>query len=106
MVDTNLIGVQARRTRGCTAWVRIAAVALVAFLWGSDVAQAQGDRPIKCILPVATASGVDTIVRAAAPALTKTLGGPVVIENQPGAGGIVGTSALTKTLGGPVVIEN
>jgi tripartite-type tricarboxylate transporter receptor subunit TctC len=55
-----------------------------------------GDRPIKFILPVATASGVDTITRAASPALAKALGHPVIVDNQPGAGGIVGTSALIK----------
>ncbi len=97
MVNAKLHGVLPWKARGCAAWVRIAAAALVAFAWGAGVVQAQGDRPIKFILPVATASGVDTIVRAAAPALTKTLGGPVVIENQPGAGGIVGTSALVKS---------
>ena len=56
-----------------------------------------GERPVKFILPVATASGVDTITRAAQPALSKALAAPVVIENQPGAGGIVGTSALVKS---------
>ena len=55
-----------------------------------------GDRPVKFILPVATASGVDTITRAAQPALSKALAAPVVVDNQPGAGGIVGTSALVK----------
>jgi len=59
--------------------------------------QAQmGERPVKFILPVATASGVDTITRAAQPALSKALAAPVVVENQAGAGGIVGTSALVK----------
>jgi tripartite-type tricarboxylate transporter receptor subunit TctC len=59
--------------------------------------QAQvGERAVKFILPVATASGVDTITRAASPALSKALGHPVVVDNQPGAGGIVGTSALVK----------
>jgi len=52
---------------------------------------------IRLILPVATASGVDTITRAASPALSAALGYPVVVENQPGAGGIVGTSALVKS---------
>jgi tripartite-type tricarboxylate transporter receptor subunit TctC len=53
--------------------------------------------PMRVILPVSAGSGVDTIVRAAAPALTKELGGQaVVIENLPGAGGITGTSALVK----------
>ena len=60
-------------------------------------ALAQGDRPLKLILPVAAASGVDTITRAAAPALSKALGAPIVIENQPGAGGVVGTNALVKS---------
>jgi tripartite-type tricarboxylate transporter receptor subunit TctC len=53
--------------------------------------------PLRVILPVSAGSGVDTIVRAAAPALAKELGGQaVVIENMPGAGGITGTSALVK----------
>ena len=65
-------------------------------LSGAVLAQA-GDRPIRFILPVATASGVDTITRAASPALSKALGHPIVVENQPGAGGIVGTSALVKS---------
>src|SRR4029453_17065186 len=61
-------------------------------------AQAQlGERAVKFILPVATASGVDTITRAAQPALTKALASRIVVENQPGAGGIVGTSALVKS---------
>ncbi|HEY2818333.1 MAG TPA: tripartite tricarboxylate transporter substrate binding protein [Casimicrobiaceae bacterium] len=68
----------------------IAAVALL------TTAHGQSDKPIKFILPVATASGVDTITRSAQAALSKTLGAPVVIENQPGAGGIVGTQTLVK----------
>lgn len=75
---------------------RITGAALVAVLV-AGTAWAQSDRPIKFILPVATASGVDTIARAASPALAKALGAPVVIENQAGAGGIVGTSALVKS---------
>jgi tripartite-type tricarboxylate transporter receptor subunit TctC len=67
-------------------------------LGGSGGVRAQiGERTIKLILPVATASGVDTIVRAAQPALSKALGYPIVIDNQPGAGGIVGTSALVRS---------
>jgi tripartite-type tricarboxylate transporter receptor subunit TctC len=55
------------------------------------------DRAVRFILPVGAGSGVDTIVRAASAAMGKTLGHPVVIENQPGAGGIVGTAALVKS---------
>ena len=59
---------------------------------------AQTDRPVKFILPNATGSGVDAITRAAAPALGKALGANVVVENQAGAGGLVGLQALSKNL--------
>ncbi len=58
---------------------------------------AQGDRLTKLILPFAAGSGVDVITRASSKSLAGALGGAVVIENQPGAGGIVGTSALVKS---------
>ena len=60
-------------------------------------ASAQSERAIRFILPVATGSGVDTITRSASGALAKALGHPVVVENQPGAGGILGTSALVRS---------
>ncbi|MBL8352320.1 MAG: tripartite tricarboxylate transporter substrate binding protein [Burkholderiaceae bacterium] len=57
---------------------------------------AQSDRPVRFILPNATGSGVDAITRAAQNALAKALGHPVVVDNQPGAGGIVGLQALAR----------
>ncbi|MEP6607549.1 MAG: tripartite tricarboxylate transporter substrate binding protein [Burkholderiaceae bacterium] len=74
----------------------MAGCALSTFAFWSGAAQGQA-KVVRFILPVATASGVDTITRAALPALAAALGHPVVVENQPGAGGIVGTSALTKS---------
>lgn len=60
-------------------------------------ALAQGsDKPIRLILPISAGSGVDTIARAAAPALGKAFGQPVVIDNLPGAGGITGAAAIVK----------
>lgn len=55
------------------------------------------DKPLRLVLPVSAGSGVDTIMRAAAPSLTKALDGQaVVIENLPGAGGITGTSVVVR----------
>jgi tripartite-type tricarboxylate transporter receptor subunit TctC len=51
---------------------------------------------IRLILPVSAGSGVDAITRAAAPALGRALNAQMVIENQPGAGGITGTAAIVK----------
>jgi len=58
---------------------------------------AQSDKPVRFILPNATGSGVDTITRVAQGALAKALGRPVIIDNQPGAGGIVGLQALARS---------
>jgi tripartite-type tricarboxylate transporter receptor subunit TctC len=60
-------------------------------------AQTPGDKTVKFILPNATGSGVDAITRAVQPALAKALGLPVVVDNQPGAGGIVGLQALARS---------
>lgn len=60
-------------------------------------ASAQSDKPVRFILPVSAGSGVDGIARAASSQLAKALGQGVVIENQPGAGGVVGTAAMVKS---------
>jgi tripartite-type tricarboxylate transporter receptor subunit TctC len=48
------------------------------------------------VLPNAVSSGVDTITRAAQAALGKALGHPVTVENQPGAGGVLGVQTLAR----------
>ena len=60
-------------------------------------ARADTGKPLRLVLPVSAGSGVDTIMRAAAPSLTKALGGQaVVIDNQPGAGGLSGTGTVVR----------
>ena len=71
-----------------------------AFLFAAlaaGAALAQSDRPVRFILPNATGSGVDAITRAAQPALSRALGASVVVDNQPGAGGVVGLQALARS---------
>jgi len=83
---------QSTRLEALSRWAALSTLVAI-----TTFGHAQSDHPVKIILPVATASGVDTITRAAQPALSKALGAPVVVENQPGAGGIVGTQALVKS---------
>lgn len=71
--------------------------AAVATTGWAPAAFAQFDKPIRFILPVATGSGVDTIMRASSQALSKSLGHPIVIDNQPGAGGVIGTNTMIKS---------
>jgi tripartite-type tricarboxylate transporter receptor subunit TctC len=53
--------------------------------------------PVRFILPNAAGSGVDAITRASQAAFSAALGAPVVVENQPGAGGVVGLQALARS---------
>ena len=76
------------------------ALAAAALVLAAPIASAQPNpnagKPLRVILPVSAGSGVDTIMRAVGPSLSKALDQPVVIENLPGAGGLTGTSALVK----------
>lgn len=76
-----------------TALRTLAALAVAGSL--PMAAQAQANA-VKLILPNAAGSGVDTIARAAQPALAKVLGQSVVVDNQPGASGVIGLQALSR----------
>ncbi|MFN0116428.1 MAG: Bug family tripartite tricarboxylate transporter substrate binding protein [Paracoccaceae bacterium] len=53
-------------------------------------------RPIRIIVPFGTGGGTDITTRLIAPRLSDILGQPIVIENRPGAGGVVGTDFVAK----------
>jgi tripartite-type tricarboxylate transporter receptor subunit TctC len=55
------------------------------------------ERPIAFIVPTAPAGGTDTIARIFADGLSKELGQPVIIENKPGANGIVGVDTGARS---------
>jgi tripartite-type tricarboxylate transporter receptor subunit TctC len=54
------------------------------------------DRPIKIIAPVQPGGGVDLVARTIAERLSKALGQSVIVENQSGGGGIVGSQATAR----------
>ncbi len=74
----------------------IGGASLAAVLGLPGIASAQSGT-VKFILPNATGSGVDAITRTAQAALGKALNANVVVENQPGAGGVVGLQALARS---------
>jgi tripartite-type tricarboxylate transporter receptor subunit TctC len=71
--------------------------AVVCGLSGSAFAQQTTGKTIQFILPNAPASGVDTITRTAQNELSKALGASIVINNQPGAGGVIGTQQMVRS---------
>jgi tripartite-type tricarboxylate transporter receptor subunit TctC len=54
------------------------------------------DRPVKIILPYAIGVSPDIVARLLAERLGPALGRPVVIDNRPGAGGMVGAEVAAK----------
>ena len=68
---------------------------------GLRSARAQGQwtptRPFKLVVSAAPGSPPDVTARPLAELLAATLGQPVVVENRPGAGGIVGMEAVLRS---------
>jgi tripartite-type tricarboxylate transporter receptor subunit TctC len=74
-------------------------LAALVIAWVAGAALAQGTYPskaIKIIAPVQPGGGVDLVARTIGERLQKALGQPVVIENQSGGGGIVGSQATAR----------
>ena len=66
------------------------------FLSGSALAQSYPSKPIRYIVPFPPGGSSDLISRAIAPRLSERLGQPVVIENMPGAGAMLGVDRVAK----------
>lgn len=75
-----------------TTKLKVFAAALVAVLAGAASAQAQNfpTRPVTLVVPWPAGGTTDVTMRALATATEKHLGQPIVIENRPGAGGVLG----------------
>ena len=59
-------------------------------------AQEYPTRPVKIIVPQGPGSGADTVARMLAEKMTAELGQPVVVENKPGANGLVAQALVVK----------
>jgi tripartite-type tricarboxylate transporter receptor subunit TctC len=73
------------------------AVALVAWTAGSAVAQpAYPNRPVRIIVPYGPGGVADTTMRLIADKLTQKLGQQFIVDNRPGAGGMVAAKAAAQ----------
>lgn len=69
-----------------------AAAAAIAPAW----AQTYPSKPITVVVGFAAGGGVDVVMRSLAPGLTQRLGQSVIIENRPGASGMLAASYVAK----------
>jgi tripartite-type tricarboxylate transporter receptor subunit TctC len=60
------------------------------------LAQGYPEKPIRLLVPYTTGGGTDLMARILGKKLSPSLGQPVVIENKPGAGGVIATDMVAK----------
>ena len=80
-------------------WLRVAAAAAAMFAAGG-VASAQSPFPSKTVhifVPYPAGGGVDILARTLGDVVSRQWGQSVVVENRPGAGGVVASQALVTS---------
>ncbi len=71
---------------------------VTACLAAPAIAESYPARPVHMVVPFAAGGGADIIARLLAEEMRKDLGVPVLIENRPGASGLIGAEAVARAL--------
>jgi tripartite-type tricarboxylate transporter receptor subunit TctC len=80
-------------------WLRVAA-AMAAMFAAAGAASAQSpfpSKPVRIFVPYAAGGGVDILARTLGDVVSRQWGQTVVVENRPGAGGVVASQALVAS---------
>ena len=72
------------------------ALALACVIALPAVAQSYPSKPVRIIVPYSPGGGIDTVARLMAQKLTERLGGSFVVENRPGAAGVLGAELVAR----------
>jgi tripartite-type tricarboxylate transporter receptor subunit TctC len=83
-------------TRGTLARLAAAGVCVAAAVAPGAVAQEWPARPVKIVAPFAPGGSADTLGRLVAERLAARLNQSFVVENRPGAGGVIGSEVVAK----------
>jgi tripartite-type tricarboxylate transporter receptor subunit TctC len=86
-------------TRGCMsrrAWLT-GAVGAALLPWSPASAQTYPSKPVQVVVPFPAGGPTDTIARRVAEKLQQSLGKPVIVENRPGGGTLIGAEAVVRS---------
>jgi tripartite-type tricarboxylate transporter receptor subunit TctC len=75
---------------------RLSVLAAALLCSGAAMAQAYPTKPIRAVVPFAAGSATDQIGRAFAEKMSATLGQQIIIDNKPGANGMLGADVVAK----------
>jgi len=67
------------------------------FAGAAHSAQGYPERPVRMIVPYSAGGATDIVMRIVAQRLPEFLGQQVVVDNRPGAGGLIGTDTVAKS---------
>lgn len=80
-------------------WSQCLAAVMLLMVAGVAGAQKFPERPIRVIVPLPPGSASDFLARTLSVPLTELYGQQIVVDNRPGAGGLIGSSLLSKATG-------
>jgi tripartite-type tricarboxylate transporter receptor subunit TctC len=75
----------------------IAGVAATLLVGVSTAQAAFPDKPIRIVVPFSPGGGADLIARTLSADLSRELGQPVIVDNKPGAGTVIGSDFVAKS---------
>jgi tripartite-type tricarboxylate transporter receptor subunit TctC len=73
-----------------------ACCAVFALAWSSPDASSQSARTIRLVVPVPPGASTDAVARLMAEQIGRAQGVTIVVENRPGASGMIGTEAVSR----------
>lgn len=73
---------------------KLVLAAAVTFAATSAFAQQYPTKPIQMVVPFSAGGPTDVVARSLAQAMTKSIGGTIVVDNKPGAGGTLGAELI------------
>ena len=69
---------------------------VAASCWTDALANEFPSKPIRVIVPYAAGGAGDTLTRTVSKRMGEILGQPIIVENKPGGGGVIGTAEGAK----------